>query len=57
MDITGLLLSFVFMGTFIYAILQIMMFYDMNSSDHMPYILFFIFLFITAGILPNKKEV
>jgi hypothetical protein len=54
MDITGMLLLLIFVGIFIYAIFQIMLFYDMNSSDYMPYTLFFIFLVISAGVLPNK---
>jgi len=54
MDIIGLLLGIVFMGVFIYAIFQIMQFYDMNQSEYMPYTLFFIFLCITVGVLPDK---
>ena len=53
MSITGILLGIVFMGVFLYAIFQIMLFYDMNSNEYMPYTLFLIFLFITAGTLPT----
>jgi len=53
MSVSGILLGIVFMGVFLYAIFQIMLFYDMNSNEYMPYVLFFIFLFVTTGTLPN----
>jgi hypothetical protein len=54
MDISGMLLAIAFVVVFIYTIFKIMMFYNMETTDSMPYILFFIFIFITAGILPNQ---
>ena len=54
MDISGMLLAIAFVVVFIYSIFKIMMFYDMETTDSMPYVLFFIFIFISAGILPNQ---
>ena len=54
MDISGMLLAIAFVVVFIYTIFKIIMFYNMETTDSMPYILFFIFIFITAGILPNQ---
>jgi hypothetical protein len=30
-----------------------MVFYDMETSDTMPYALFLMFLIVSAGVLPN----
>ena len=49
-----MLLAIAFVVVFIYTIFKIMMFYDMETTDSMPYVLFFIFIFISAGILPNQ---
>ncbi len=54
MDISGMLLAIAFVVVFIYSIFKIMVFYDMETTDSMPYVLFFVFIVISAGILPNQ---